>query len=156
MNSNERYEEIIDEYGSWENYLNAVKEKNQYICSNNAQCKEMLDEEKNYNHSHLIDFLNINPEMLIWARLNEGYTLEDASQKLKEQNYELTPNQISDMERGIAPVKLQDLQEFAVAYRRPLAVFFMPKPIKQNRRYPVSLIMKYNNGEEQTFNLEEM
>lgn len=155
MNSIEAYEQIVDEYGSWENYLNSTKRKNQYICGEQAQCKEMKSEEKQYNHTHLIDILKINSEMLIWARLNEGYSLEDASEKLKEQHYELSPTEISDMERGIRQVKLQDLQELAVAYRRPLAVFFFPKPPKQDRKYPVSVTINYNNGETTTFIEEE-
>ncbi len=151
MNSIEKYEEIVDEYGSWENYLNSLKREKEYICGEQAQCKEMENEAKKYNHNHLIEIHKINTEMLIWARLNEGYSLEDASEKLKEQNYELSPAEISDMERGIRQIRLQDLQEFAVAYRRALAVFFLPKPPKQDRKYPVSITINYNNGEQINF-----
>lgn len=152
MNSIEKYNEIIDEHGTWENYLNSRKNNSYLSGSDEKKSKEMS--EKEYNHTHLINHLDINPEMLTWARLNEGMNIEDAVDRFKEMNYPLSAEEILDFERGNKKVKLQDLQEFAVAYKRQLALFFFQKPPKQDRKYPVSLTVNYNNGETQTYNVE--
>lgn len=152
MNSIDKYNEIINEYGTWENYMNSLT-NNSYLSSSDEKTSKEMSENQ-YNHTHLIEHLDINPEMLTWARLNEGMNIEDSVGRFKEMNYPLSAEQILDFERGNKKVRLQDLQEFAVAYKRSLATFFYDKPPKQERKYPASLTVNYNNGETHTYNVE--
>lgn len=152
MNSIDKYNEIINEYGTWENYMNSLT-NNSYLSSSDEKTSKEMSENQ-YNHTHLIEHLDINPEILTWARLNEGMNIEDSVGRFKEMNYPLSAEQILDFERGNKKVRLQDLQEFAVAYKRSLATFFYDKPPKQERKYPASLTVNYNNGETHTYNVE--
>ncbi len=64
-----------------------------------------------------------NPAMLRWARETRGYTLEQAAESLK-----IDPGLLAQAERGDAKLSFAKLRQAGERYKRPLAVFFLPKP----------------------------
>lgn len=80
---------------------------------------------------------NCNPMMVEWARTDSGHTLETAAAKT---NYSV--GRLLSWERGEQKPTIAQLRTLARAYRRPLAVFFLPaappgfEPIRDFRRIP--------------------
>lgn len=78
----------------------------------------------------------INPDMLRWARVEAGYSLSDAatcarisSPRKKKNEPELTAvDRLADWENGKDTPSLNQLEQLASAYKRPLITFFLPKP----------------------------
>ena len=67
------------------------------------------------------------PEVLKWARESAGYTVEEAAAKLKRKT--VTSQTVFDWEKGKAFPTYSQLESLAYKiYKRPLAVFFFPKP----------------------------
>ncbi len=67
----------------------------------------------------------INPELLVWARKTAGLGLEEASAKA-----DVKPERLEQWETGEQAPTLNQLRKLARAYRRPIAVFYLPKPPK--------------------------
>ena len=66
---------------------------------------------------------NVNHDILKWARLRSGYSLEDVAKEFNKEK-----EAIEDWETGTnAPTYIQ-LETLARKYERPVAVFFFPKP----------------------------
>ena len=79
----------------------------------------------------------INPELLVWARNTAGLTPEDAAKKLG-----VKPSRLTEWEEGRLRPTVTQLRKAANVYKRPLAVFFLPRPPAQPqplhdfRRFP--------------------
>ena len=79
-----------------------------------------------------------NPEVLKWAREQSGLAIKDVAKKLKRKT--ITIQTIHDWESGEEFPSYSQLENLAYKiYKRPLAVFFFPKPpdeshIKQSFR----------------------
>ena len=68
-----------------------------------------------------------NPTVLKWAREQSGFKLEEVAEKLKRKT--VTAQTIREWESGTAFPSYSQLENLAYKiYRRPLAVFFFPKP----------------------------
>ena len=64
---------------------------------------------------------DITPEVLAWARVSLGLTLEDAAKRLK-----VPTDRIDGWERGSGRPSIPQAEKLAALYKRPLAVFYMP------------------------------
>jgi Zn-dependent peptidase ImmA (M78 family)/transcriptional regulator with XRE-family HTH domain len=67
----------------------------------------------------------INPELLVWARDSASLSVEDAAKKAH-----VRPELLDEWESGVARPTVNQLRLLAEAYKRPLAVFYLPKPPK--------------------------
>ena len=65
----------------------------------------------------------VKPELLVWARESAGLTLEDAARKAA-----LKIEKLESCERGEQRLTISQLRSLAKVYKRPLAVFYLPKP----------------------------
>ncbi len=65
----------------------------------------------------------IQPSLLVWARETAGYSLEDAASKLH-----VATDKLLAAETGEGMLTFNQLQLAAGAYKRPLALFFLPEP----------------------------
>ncbi len=78
----------------------------------------------------------INPTLLQWARAEAGLSLHEAATRAKitaprkrKDEPELTPeDRLASWERGTEAPSLNQLENIASAYRRPLLTFFLPEP----------------------------
>lgn len=66
---------------------------------------------------------NINPKLLIWARDSIGLNVSDVSKKMK-----FSEQKILDWESGKSKPSVPQLRKLANLYKRPIAIFFLPKP----------------------------
>jgi transcriptional regulator with XRE-family HTH domain len=71
------------------------------------------------------DLVEINPEILEWARKRAGLSVLDAARRLK-----VTEGQLEDLERGRITPSRSLLKRIAATYRRPLVTFYMASPPK--------------------------
>ena len=85
-----------------------------------------------------------NPKILKWARKQSGWKIEDVVKKLKRKT--ITVQTIHNWENGTEFPSYSQLENLAYKiYKRPLAIFFFPKPpnedhIKQSfRTFPESM-----------------
>lgn len=112
------------------------------------------------------DRIFYNPEMLIWARLNEGFDKEDAIKRINEvaledieTEYGLTkPLDKLDLrmyEEGAAVASIDMLKLFAKAYKRQLAVFMLSKPPKEDRRVLAAVRLVYHDGSDELHEFKE-
>lgn len=67
--------------------------------------------------------VTIEPSVLIWARKSAGYDAEEVARALG-----LKRDKISRWELGEEKPTVSKLERLAEKYKRPLAVFFLPKP----------------------------
>jgi Zn-dependent peptidase ImmA (M78 family) len=67
----------------------------------------------------------INPELLVWARDSASLSVEVAAKKAH-----VRPDLLAEWESGAARPTVNQLRLLAEAYKRPLAVFYLPKPPK--------------------------
>ena len=65
----------------------------------------------------------VRPELLVWARERSGFTQEEVSNKLK-----IPSERLDDWEWGEARPTISQLRKLAKIYKRPLAVFYLPRP----------------------------
>lgn len=65
----------------------------------------------------------INPQLLIWARKSVGIVTLEVAKKLK-----VSEQKISNWESGISKPSIPQLRKLAKLYKRPIAIFFLPKP----------------------------
>ena len=68
----------------------------------------------------------INPELLVWAREDVGLTVEAAAKKIPVKQERLVA-----WESGELRPTIKQLRKLAQAYKRPLAVFYLPGPPKK-------------------------
>lgn len=81
----------------------------------------------------------INPTLLQWARMEAGLSLHEAAMRAKvtaprkrKDEPELTPeDRLAAWEQGTDTPSLNQLENIASAYRRPLLTFFLPGPPKK-------------------------
>jgi len=77
----------------------------------------------------------INPQMLIWARRNTGYSIEEAATKVI-----VSIEKYSNWERGESRPTIAQLRKLANIFKRPLAVFYLQEiprdfqPLRDYRR----------------------
>lgn len=67
----------------------------------------------------------INSELLVWARDSASLSVEAAAKKAH-----VKPELLAEWESGAARPTVSQLRLLAEAYKRPLAVFYLPKPPK--------------------------
>ncbi|MDQ8182528.1 XRE family transcriptional regulator [Pelagicoccus sp. SDUM812005] len=67
----------------------------------------------------------VKPEVLAWARTSARLNLSDAARKTK-----ITEEQLSAWEKGDGSPTIPQLRKLGAAYKRPIAVFFLPEPPK--------------------------
>lgn len=65
----------------------------------------------------------VKPEMLVWARESARLDIETAAKKAK-----VTPERMKLWEAGEARPTINQLRKLANAYKRPIAVFYLPEP----------------------------
>lgn len=65
----------------------------------------------------------VKPKLLVWARKSAGLTLEAAASKTK-----LDAEVLDAWENGDEAPSLSQLRKLGEAYKRPIAIFFLPEP----------------------------
>lgn len=65
----------------------------------------------------------VKPEMLIWARESARMEIETAAKKAR-----VSPERVELWERGEERPTINQLRKLGNAYKRPIAVFFLPEP----------------------------
>ncbi len=79
----------------------------------------------------------IKPELLAWARQSAGFSLDAAAAKLR-----MSEDRLRSWESGDTRPTIAQLRMAAKVYRRPLAIFYLPKPpvdfqpLRDYRRVP--------------------
>lgn len=68
----------------------------------------------------------VEPKVLRWLRESSGWSVEEASKKLK-----ITANVMRDLESGKTHTTLRQLKDLSSAYKYPLASFFLSEPKEQ-------------------------
>lgn len=71
-------------------------------------------------------YANIKPELLIWAREDAGYSIEEAAEKKK-----VKLERLKAWESGELSPTISQLRDLGRIYKRPLAVFFLSAPPKK-------------------------
>jgi len=98
-----------------------------------------------------LDFVvNMNPELLIWARFGEGMSLEDAAKKLK-----IASKELRKLELGTKKPMWFFIKKCAEVYKRQSAVFFLSNPPKQNRKVLIGVKLVYSDTSEEYFDIKE-
>lgn len=72
--------------------------------------------------------VNINPEILKWARIESGYSVKEISQKISSDDYERWENDGKNIPFG-------KLKRLATSYKRQIAVFFL-KTVPEKSKKP--------------------
>ena len=70
----------------------------------------------------------ITPAVIKWARQRSCYSLEVASKKIR-----VNPEKLKEWESGKSLPTMTQARKMSQAYRRPLAVFYLPHPPKDFR-----------------------
>ncbi len=65
----------------------------------------------------------VSSAVLVWAREESGYSLEQASKRLR-----VTPQRLAEWERGERQPTMRQIEAVAHVYHRPLSLFFQPSP----------------------------
>ena len=74
-----------------------------------------------------MSIVHSNPVVLKWAREQSGFNLEEVAEKLKRKK--ITAQTITKWENGTEFPSYSQLEDLAYKiYKRPLAIFFFPKP----------------------------
>ena len=85
----------------------------------------------------------VKHELLVWARTSAHLSVEDAARKAK-----VKEEQLAAWERGAGLPSIPQLRKLGRAYKRPLAVFFLPEPprtfdaLRDFRRLPAEMAGK--------------
>ncbi len=93
---------------------------------------------------------SLNPELLIWARVNQGMTRREAAHKLQVPEPELM-----EYELGTRSPMWSFIEKCADLYKRPRAVFLLESPPVQDRRQLVAIKALYSDGTEQEYKFEK-
>ncbi|KUK49757.1 MAG: Putative Zn peptidase [Parcubacteria bacterium 33_209] len=67
--------------------------------------------------------VKINPEIIKWARESSGFSIEEIAKKIKT-----TKENYKKIERGIKSPTFKQLDLLANYFKRPVAIFFLPRP----------------------------
>jgi Zn-dependent peptidase ImmA (M78 family)/DNA-binding XRE family transcriptional regulator len=65
----------------------------------------------------------INPQLLVWARKSAGLTLEEAAKRAG-----VSGDRLLSWEEGQKRPTINQLRKLGQAYKRPIAVFYLPQP----------------------------
>jgi transcriptional regulator with XRE-family HTH domain len=65
----------------------------------------------------------VKPELLVWARTSAHLRVEEAAHKAQ-----VKEEQLAAWERGEGQPSIPQLRKLGRVYKRPLAVFYLPKP----------------------------
>ena len=65
----------------------------------------------------------VEPKVLLWARESIGLGVQEITKRLQ-----VTENTLEKWESGQKKPTLTQIEKLAKIYKRPLAVFFLPKP----------------------------
>lgn len=94
-----------------------------------------------------LDFkIEMNPELLIWARLAEGMNIEEAAEKLK-----IDAKELRKLELGTKKPMWSFIGKCAEIYKRQSAVFLLSSPPKQERRVPIGIKIVYSDASEERY-----
>lgn len=89
----------------------------------------------------------IKPELLVWARQSAGLSLDAAAAKLR-----VSEDRLRSWETGEARPTIAQLRAAARAYKRPLAIFYLPEPpldfqpLRDYRRVPDAQLGRLSPG----------
>jgi Zn-dependent peptidase ImmA (M78 family)/transcriptional regulator with XRE-family HTH domain len=89
----------------------------------------------------------IKPELLVWARQSAGFGLDAAAAKLH-----VSADRLRSWENGEARPTIAQLRAAARAYKRPLAIFYLPEPprdfqpLRDYRRLPDAQLGRLSPG----------
>jgi transcriptional regulator with XRE-family HTH domain len=93
------------------------------------------------------DFVvEVNPELLVWARLNEGMSLTEAASRLS-----VSVDELRKLESGEVKTRKSFLDKCCKVYSRPFPVFLLERPPKEDRRSIVEVRLIYDDGSEREF-----
>lgn len=87
----------------------------------------------------------VKPELLIWARESAGLRIEEVAKKAG-----VKPDRLNKWEDGELRPTIRQLRTLARIYKRPLAVFYLPKTpkkfqaLREFRRLPATGIYEYS------------
>ncbi|MDI6897076.1 XRE family transcriptional regulator [Methanocella conradii] len=70
--------------------------------------------------------ISVKPDVLKWLRESSGWTINEVSKRLN-----ITEEWIKKWESGDENPTLNEIKELSDAYKRPLAAFFLPSPVKE-------------------------
>lgn len=65
----------------------------------------------------------VKPELLAWARQSAGLEIDEAAKKVQ-----VTGARLSNWETGVESPTVSQLRKLGAAYKRPIAVFYLPEP----------------------------
>lgn len=88
---------------------------------------------------------NVTPNVMEWARESCGYSLDDAASKIGR-----SVDEVSAWESGELQPTIPQARKASEVYKRPLAVFFLPKPpadfstLRDFRRLPSGYSREYS------------
>src|SRR6056297_399929 len=80
--------------------------------------------------------INVNPEILIWARQSAGLDVEEAALKLglTDSSKSSASEKLAALEAGEKQPTRNQLSKFANVYKRPLITFYLAEPPKTGQR----------------------
>lgn len=87
----------------------------------------------------------VKPELLIWARKDAGLSIEVSAKKAQ-----VKPERLNKWENGQLRPTIKQLRTLGRIYKRPLAVFYLPKPpkkfqpLREFRQFPSTGIYEYS------------
>lgn len=93
---------------------------------------------------------SFNPELLIWARLNQGMSREVAASQMG-----IHAVALMEYELGTRQPMWSFIEECARVYKRPSAVFLLDEPPKQDRRVLTGIKLLYSDGTEEKHVFED-
>ena len=70
--------------------------------------------------------VEINPSVFKWLRVSSGWSIIEVSKRLKT-----SVERIEAIEEGKQQPTLRQLNDLSIAFKRPLASFLLPKPLKE-------------------------
>jgi Zn-dependent peptidase ImmA (M78 family) len=84
--------------------------------------------------------VKINPKVLKWTIDSTGWSIKELSKKT-----EIEPEQITQWQSKISSIELPKLERIAVSLKKPLAVFFLPEPPKEEKLTDYRKIAGFKN-----------
>lgn len=84
----------------------------------------------------------INPELLVWARRNAGFSIEEAAEKVR-----VSADRFYSWESGDLKPTIVQLRKLANVFKRPLAVFYLSdvpedfQPLRDFRTLPTDITL---------------
>ncbi|MEW5937361.1 MAG: XRE family transcriptional regulator [Candidatus Thermoplasmatota archaeon] len=70
--------------------------------------------------------MEVKPEVFRWLRVSSGWSIEDVSKRLKT-----SVEVVCAIESGERPATLRQLKDLSLAYKHPIASFFLSEPIEE-------------------------